>query len=184
MEEKKGQMPTATEVEAPETAAPEAVAPEAPHTEEVMDMETLLAQEGLGMDDLPQQGDIRKGIITSILPHGILVDVKAKSDGLITGNEFDDILEEDKEKLQVGDEISVYVINAEDSHGNVVLSYTRAKKAQDWETMEDLLKSGDTVTTVVEGLNKGGLLVPIGNLRGFVPGSLISVFREKPGTTP
>lgn len=188
MEEKNaqnGQTPTGPETVAPEAAATEAAATEAlAPSEEALDMETLLSQEGLGLEDLPQQGDIRTGVITSILSHGILVDVKAKADGIVTGNEFDDISEEDKEGFQVGDEIAVYVINVEDSNGNVVLSYTRAKKEKDWEKVNELLESGENLETVVEGFNKGGLLVPIGHLRGFVPGSLISVFREKPGATP
>jgi len=152
--------------------------------EETLDMETLLAQEGLGLENLPQKGDIRKGIITFIQSHEILIDIKAKSDGVISGREFESIPKEALEELQVGNEIKVYVVNAEDPNGNVVLSYTRAKKEEDWERVNELLESKDTITTKIEGFNKGGLLVPVGQLNGFIPGSLISVFREEPGDTP
>lgn len=172
------------EKKTPNGQTPTAPPAPSPAPEEAMDMETLLAQEGLGLGDLPQRGDLRTGVITSILPHSILVDVQAKSDGIIAGNEFEDIAEEDKEAFQVGDEIPVYVLNPEDTNGNVVLSYTRAKEEQDWEKMAELLESKESIETVIEGFNKGGLLVPLGNLRGFVPGSLISVFREKQGPTP
>ncbi|RLD11179.1 MAG: 30S ribosomal protein S1 [Chloroflexota bacterium] len=149
--------------------------------EEIMDMKTLLEQEGLGLGNLPQRGEIRTGIITTILPQEILVDVQAKADGIIAGYEFDDISKEVRETFKVGDEISVYVVTPEDRNGNVVLSYIKAQTEKDWAKMEALLESGETIETVIDGFNKGGLLVPVGQLRGFVPGSQISVFREEAG---
>jgi small subunit ribosomal protein S1 len=152
--------------------------------EETLDMETLLAQEGLGLASIPQKGEIRKGEITAIMPHEILIDVQSKADGVITGYELDQIDEETLGSFQVGEEISVYVVEPEDPNGNVVLSYTRAKEEKDWKRVEEMLESGETLDTIVEGFNKGGLLVPVGELRGFVPGSLVSVFREQEGETP
>ena len=152
--------------------------------DEMMDMETLLAQEGLGLGEIPKQGDVRKGVITAITPHEIMIDVQSKADGLIAGREFDDINQSVLDELQEGDEILVYVVEPEDPNGNVLLSYTKAQEEQDWEWVEELLDSGETLETVIEGYNKGGLLVPVRRLRGFVPGSLVSVFREGEGSTP
>ena len=152
--------------------------------DQMLDMETLLAQEGLGLASIPQKGEIRTGEITSITKHEILIDVKSKADGIIAGYELDQIEEHTLESLEVGDEISVYVVEPEDPNGNVVLSYTRAQEEKDWQRVEEMLENGDTLETVVEGFNKGGLLVPVGQLRGFVPGSLVSVFREQEGDTP
>jgi len=145
---------------------------------EIMDMETLLAQEGLGLGNIPEKSDIRKGVITAITSNEILIDVQSKADGLIAGRELEQINPRTLEEFKVGEEILVYVLEPEDINGHVVLSYTRAQEEQDWEKVEQSLESGDVITTFVEGYNKGGLLVPVGQLRGFVPGSLVSVFRE------
>ncbi len=150
---------------------------------EAMDMETLLAQEGLGLGNIPEKGDIRKGVITAITSNEILIDVQSKADGLIAGRELEQINPKSLETFQVGEEILVYVLEPEDMNGHVVLSFTRAQEEQDWEKVEQSLETGDTITTYVEGYNKGGLLVPVGQLRGFVPGSLVSVFREGEGSS-
>jgi len=152
--------------------------------EEALDMETLLAQEGLGLASIPQKGEIRNGEITSITKHEILIDVKSKADGIIAGYELDKIDQETLQTFEVGEEISVYIVEPEDPNGNVVLSYTRAQEEKDWQRVEEMLESGETLETIVEGYNKGGLLVPVGQLQGFVPGSLVSVFREQEGATP
>ncbi len=151
---------------------------------EIMDMETLLAQEGLGLGNIPERGDIRKGVITAITSNEILIDVQSKADGLIAGRELEGINPQTLTDFQVGEEILVYVLEPEDNNGHVVLSFTRAQEEQDWEKVESSLESGEAITTFVEGYNKGGLLVPVGQLRGFVPGSLVSVFREGDGGSP
>jgi small subunit ribosomal protein S1 len=151
---------------------------------ENMDMEALLAQEGLGLGNIPERGDIRKGVITAITSKEILIDVQSKADGLIAGRELENINPKTLESFQVGDEIQVFIIEPEDVNGHVVLSYTRAQEEQDWEMVEKNMEEGEAITTVVEGYNKGGLLVPVGQLRGFVPGSLVSVFREGDGGSP
>src|SRR5512139_3923613 len=79
-------------------------------------METLLNQEGLALD-FPQSGEIRSGVIASISPSQILVSVGAKSEGVITGRELEQISEEERAGLQVGQEIFVYVLAAEDANG-------------------------------------------------------------------
>ncbi len=146
--------------------------------EETMDMEALLAQEGLGLGNIPERGDIRKGVITAITSNEILIDVQSKADGLIAGRELEQINPQTLSEFKVGEEIMVYVLEPEDTNGHVVLSYTRAQEEKDWERVEKSMESGEVITTFVEGFNKGGLLVPVGQLRGFVPGSLVSVFRE------
>ncbi len=151
---------------------------------ETMDMEALLAQEGLGLGNIPERGDIRKGVITAITSNEILIDVQSKADGLIAGRELEGINPQTLAGFKVGEEIMVYVLEPEDINGHVVLSYTRAQEEKDWERVEKSLESGEVITTFVEGFNKGGLLVPVGQLRGFVPGSLVSVFREGDSGSP
>ncbi len=140
-------------------------------------MEALLAEEGLTID-FPQRGEIRKGSIASISDGQILVSVKAKSEGILAGKELDSIDEETLESFNIGDEIMVYIINPEDSNGNLILSYTRALEEENWQTAEELLESDDSFTTKIEGYNKGGLLVPLGTIRGFVPASQIGLSRR------
>ncbi|MGB9586026.1 MAG: 30S ribosomal protein S1, partial [Anaerolineales bacterium] len=148
-------------------------------------MESLLGQEGLSIE-FPQAGEIRQGVIATIKENEILVSIGTKSEGVISGKELESIPKEEKEALKPGSEIPVYVINPEDANGNVVLSYMRAIEQQDWQHVNDLLASGEVVESEVVGYNKGGLLVPIGRLRGFVPASQIGIARRASlsGDTP
>ena len=144
-------------------------------------MESLLEQEGLGID-FPKAGETRTGTIASISSSEILVSVGAKSEGVISGREFDQISDEDREGLQVGSEIPVYILSPEDKNGNLVLSYTRAREERDWDRSEELLKSNDAFDSTIAGYNKGGLIVSIGQLRGFVPASQVSLVRRMNAT--
>lgn len=140
-------------------------------------MASLLEQEGMDID-FPRAGEIKQGVIASISPNQILVSVGAKSEGIITGREFDAIPQEELEKLAVGQEIWVYVLTPEDSHGNLVLSLMRAMEEKSWFKAEELLKTKDSYNSVIRGYNKGGLIVPLEGLNGFVPASQISLSRR------
>ncbi len=140
-------------------------------------MEALLAEEGLTID-FPKRGEIRKGTIASISDGQILVSVGAKSEGILAGKELDSIDDETVESWEVGDEIKVYVVTPEDSNGNLILSYTRALEEENWQTAEELLESEESFTSKIEGYNKGGLLVSLGTIRGFVPASQIGLGRR------
>ncbi len=140
-------------------------------------MEALLEAEGLTID-FPKRGEIRKGTIASINDGQILVSVGAKSEGIIAGKELDSIPKDVLESLEDGEEITVYVITPEDSNGNLILSYTRALEEENWQTAEELLESEKSFDSKVVGYNKGGLLVPLGTIRGFVPASQIGLGRR------
>lgn len=140
-------------------------------------MEALLAQEGLTID-FPKKGEIRKGTIASVSEGQVLVSVGAKSEGILTGKELDAIDEETRQAFKVGDEIDVYVITPEDANGNLILSFTRALEEENWKIAEDYLESEKSFTSIIEGYNKGGLLVPLGSIRGFVPASQIGLARR------
>jgi small subunit ribosomal protein S1 len=140
-------------------------------------MEKLLQEEGLNLD-FPKQGEIRTGVIASIGDNEILVSVGTKSEGVISGKEKEQIPADTFSSFQVGQEIPVYVLNPEDPSGNLVLSYMRAREESDWQEAEKLKASGDAFDCNVIGYNKGGLIVPLGLLRGFVPASQVSVMRR------
>jgi small subunit ribosomal protein S1 len=140
-------------------------------------MESLLEEEGLTLD-LPKSGEFRTGTIAGITANEILVSIGTKSEGVITGKEKDQIPAADLASFEVGQEIEVFVINPEDQHGNVVLSYLRAREESDWRQVEELMGSGEVHASKIIGYNKGGLIVAVGNLRGFVPASQVSVLRR------
>ena len=148
-------------------------------------MAELLEQEGLGID-FPKAGEMRTGVIAEISNSEILVSVGAKSEGVIAGREFDQMDAEERANLKVGDEIPVYVLSPEDKNGNLVLSVTRAREEMDWDHAEELLKSAEPFESTIAGYNKGGLIVSIGSLRGFVPASQVSLVRRMnaSGDTP
>ena len=148
-------------------------------------MESLLEQEGLGLD-FPKAGEVRTGTVASISSNEILVSVGAKSEGVIAGREFDQIGDEERAELQVGNEIPVFILSPEDKNGNLVLSYSRAREEMDWDTAEELLTNKDSFDSSIAGYNKGGLIVPIGRLRGFIPASQVSLVRRMnaSGETP
>jgi small subunit ribosomal protein S1 len=165
-------------------AVPESNQP-AEHNNNNINMETLLNQEGLALD-FPQPGEIRKGVVASISPTQILVSVGAKSEGVITGRELESIPADERAALQVSQEILVYVLNAEDDNGNVVLSYTRAQEQKGWAEVEKMLEDSATYEGKVDGFNKGGIIVPVYGLRGFIPASQLSISRRMAvtGDTP
>jgi len=83
-------------------------------------------------------------------------------------------------KIQAGDRVLVFVLRPETREGNVVLSLARAQLERDWREAEQLLKSEQVFETQVAGFNKGGLIVRVGKVRGFVPATQVeSIFRKK-----
>jgi small subunit ribosomal protein S1 len=148
-------------------------------------MESLMRSEDAGLE-FPSQGEIRKGVIASLSPSQILVSVGSKSEGVIMGRELEQIPASEREQLTVGQEIPVYVINPEDQNGNIVLSYVRAREAMGWELVEKMQASSEAFEGKIEGYNKGGLIVLVHGLRGFIPASQISMSRRNlvQGDTP
>lgn len=144
-------------------------------------MESLLRESDLSAN-LLKAGDIKTGTIASIAPGQILVGVGAKSEGIINGAEFEAIPAEEFAAMQVGQEISVYVVSPEDQNGNLILSYVRALEEASWQEAEKLKANKEAFKGQVVGFNKGGLLVAFGKLRGFVPASQFS-FSRRSGLT-
>lgn len=148
-------------------------------------MASLLESEGMNID-FPSQGEIRQGIIASITSNQILVSVGTKSEGIITGRELEAIPEAEREALEVGQEIPVYIINPEDSNGNLVLSYTQAREEENWKHAEELMANKTPFESKIIAYNKGGLIVGLCGLRGFIPASQIALSRRASmtGDTP
>jgi len=147
------------------------------NNKEITNMASLLEKEGLGLE-LPQTGEIKTGTIASISPGQIMVSIGAKSEGIISGQEFELIPPDIFASMEIGQEIPVFVITPEDHNGNLILSYIRALEAESWEKASALMKEKDQFTGKVVGYNRGGLLVSFEKLRGFVPTSQLSYSRR------
>ncbi|NKQ36516.1 MAG: S1 RNA-binding domain-containing protein [Chloroflexi bacterium] len=124
--------------------------------------------------NLPQVGDIRKGIIITHRNNEILIDIGAKSEGVIPASEIQKMDAEARAYLEEGKQVPVYIVNIEDQQGNVIVSYLQAVEQQDWLTAEKLKETQDVYDAKVLGKNKGGVLVRLGQLRGFIPKSQLT----------
>jgi small subunit ribosomal protein S1 len=120
----------------------------------------------------PVRGDIVMGVIQSIDSMGMLVDLGMKRDGVVPRNDLERL--GDDVQFSVGDRIPVMIVRAEDEDGNLIVSVAQAKQNEDWLRAEELMNSEEVWEGVVADANRGGLIVPFGNLRGFVPASHVS----------
>src|SRR6266436_2675076 len=118
-------------------------------------------------------GNIVKGTIIEVRPKEVLVDIGYKSEGVISGNEFEDI-----KTVKVGDEIDVLIEKLEDKEGMVVLSKEKAEFKKNWDRILTICSEGGTIAGKVKGIVKGGLLVNIG-VEAFLPASQIDVSTPK-----
>src|SRR6266478_4907855 len=118
-------------------------------------------------------GEIVKGIIIEVRPKEVLIDIGYKSEGVVAGNEFEDI-----KTVKVGDEVNVLIEKLEDKDGMVVLSKEKAEFKQNWDRILTICKEGGTVSGKVKAVVKGGLLVNIG-VEAFLPASQIDIIPPK-----
>lgn len=146
-----------------------------------MSMEALLEQSDLALD-LPKPGEVREGTIASVTEDEVLVSIGGKSEGAIPGKELTQLSEEERAQLKVGEQVNVYIVSPEGRQGTLTLSYLRAMEEEDWAKAEELRKSNQTYQGTIAGFNKGGLIVKVGRLRGFVPGSQVSMTRRMAAT--
>lgn len=115
-----------------------------------------------------KEGEIITGKIIVVNPTEVVVDVGYKSEGVILRDEFKGV---DIDSLK---EIDVYVDNVEDEEGKIILSFKRAREAKGWLTLAESFKEGDLVDGVVSRKVKGGYIVNVFGVDGFLPQSLSS----------
>lgn len=129
-----------------------------------------LLDESFPMKEI-RRGDVLAGTVVQITSHQIVIDVGSKSEGIIAGKELERLPRDVLSELKVGDEVTTFVISPEDGDGNIVLSLSRAQAERDWHEAEELYKTQTVFEGQVAGFNKGGLIVKVGKVRGFVPAS-------------
>jgi len=118
-------------------------------------------------------GEIVKGTVVQLTGDEVLVDVGAKSEGVIPLKELSCYdVNSPQDVVQVGDEINVLVLKTEDSEGRLLLSKERADAEAAWSVLEEHLENGEPIEGVIREVVKGGLLVDVG-LRAFLPASLV-----------
>ncbi len=120
-----------------------------------------------------QVGTIINGTVVDINKDAVIVYAGLKSEGIIPIDQFkvtDGVLE-----VEVGDTVEVALDMLEDGYGETKLSREKARRAKAWTELETVHESGETVTGTITGKVKGGFTVELGDLRAFLPGSLVDV---------
>ena len=139
--------------------------------------QTMTMEDYLFMEEeafkTPSHGDIVDGIVVRVDADEVLVDIGAKAEGVISSRELGFRGDADTE-LSPGDEIKVFVLQPENDEGNVVLSLRRAKAETTWQTAAEKQESGELIDADVREQNKGGLIVNVLGLRGFLPSSQVA----------
>jgi small subunit ribosomal protein S1 len=115
-------------------------------------------------------GELVKGLVVGLTKTDVVVNIGFKSDGLVSLNEFRDIV-----NLKTGDEVEVMVVEKEDREGHLHLSRKQARITRAWERIVEVHKTGEVVTGTVTSKTKGGLIVDVFGMETFLPGSQIDV---------
>ncbi|MCX7681037.1 MAG: S1 RNA-binding domain-containing protein [Anaerolineae bacterium] len=122
-------------------------------------------------------GTIVTGIVVRVAHNNVIVDVGAKCDGVVPEQDLARLTPEERAAIREGEEVFVYITHLGDEFDNIMLSLSRARMARDWFEAQRLLESGEVLESQVVGCNKGGVIVQVGQLRGFVPSSQLDVSR-------
>ncbi len=130
----------------------------------------------MGQDEflpVPKKGDVVKGKVLSTLGRQITIDIAGIMVGIVRGRELRNDSEFAK-KLSVGDEVEASVIDEENENGEVELSFRASGAKRAWQDITSLSSSGEVITVKVADANKGGLIVKLGNVQGFLPVSQLA----------
>ena len=118
-------------------------------------------------------GSIIKGMIVDIVGGNVIVATGLKSEGVVPESQFYN--DEGELAINIGDEVEVALESVEDGFGETVVSYEKAKRAAAWRRLEAAFEAEEIVTGVISGKVKGGFTVNLGDIRAFLPGSLVDV---------
>lgn len=122
-------------------------------------------------------GDVMDGVIMHLDREEILVDIGSKSEGIVPSREYSSLSSDERHALAVGDTILVFVVQPENQEGHAVVSIDRARQEKSWRRLQELHEANEVIEAEVTNYNKGGLLVNLDGVRGFVPASQVSEIR-------
>ncbi|MEA3308696.1 MAG: S1 RNA-binding domain-containing protein [Chloroflexota bacterium] len=141
-------------------------------------METTAPEDQLGalLDSYTPQspcrhGDIVKGTLVRVSEKSILVDIGSKSDAMVNPHEVARLTSEKLAALQAEQEVYVYVLDNGENNGTILVSLSQAAEQQSWEEARTLMANQQAVELTILDCNKGGVIVQMNELQGFVPGS-------------
>lgn len=117
---------------------------------------------------IPKLGELVKAVIIDISRSEIRLDIQGLTTGVVRGREFYDESNEYAD-LKVGDEVEATVIELENENGEMELSFRFAGHKKAWDGLSELQTKGEIVKATIVDANKGGLMVKVGRIPGFLP---------------
>ena len=120
-----------------------------------------------------KENEIIKATVTEITKNFIVVDCKAKMEGMIPVEEFKN--DDELSKLKVGSQIDVYLERIESFKGEIIISRDKARKMKAWKKMEKVFETQEEMTGYITGKVKGGFIATVEGLPCFMPSSQIDV---------
>lgn len=136
----------------------------------VSPMETLLAQHVV---EIPEVGDVVPGTVIFVASSYALIDLGPLGTGIVLGKEMRDGLGADV-KLKIGAAVTATLMSFENEDGYIELSIREASYEKSWEDIEHKLTNREVVTTKVAEANKGGVMIEVNGIVGFLPVSQLS----------
>ena len=124
-------------------------------------------------DRILKENEIIKATVTEITKNFIVVDCKAKMEGMIPIEEFKN--DDELEKLKVGSQIDVFLDRIESFKGEIIISRDKARKMKAWKKMEKVFESQEELTGYITGKVKGGFIATVEGLPCFMPSSQIDI---------
>lgn len=135
-------------------------------------MAALLEEETASYPEL-RRGEIIEGTVVGTDRDGILVDIGAKSEGVVPPQEMHCLQPEGASQLSQGDTVLVFILQPESPEGQIILSLDRARGERGWRILQEYMDQNEGFEAYVTGSNKGGLLVNVEGVNAFVPLSQI-----------
>ena len=132
----------------------------------LLEFEELVAKTFISTD----QEEVVEGVVVRITDRDAIVDINAKSEGVISLNEF-----RYNPNLKVGDKVEVLIDIREDKTGQLVLSHRKARTIKSWDRVISANETGEIVNGFVKCRTKGGMIVDVFGIEAFLPGSQIDV---------
>ena len=123
-----------------------------------------------------KEGDMVTGTIVAVSDDEVTLDLQSYTQGIIKAEEISaDPAYSIRENLSVGQEVTAVVLLAEDENGNIRLSMKDANETLAWEKVKEYMDQETILSLTVGGVVKGGVIVYVEGLRGFIPASLLSL---------